>query len=77
MTKVIAKVFKSGNSQAVRLPKDFRINSKEVELIKKDGVIIIKELKKEQTLTQKYLGRFRQKRDDIIELINDKELFYD
>ena len=77
MTKVMTKVFKSGNSQAVRLPKDFRINSKEVELIKKDGVIIIKELKKEQTLTQKYLGRFRQKRDDIIELINDKELFYD
>jgi antitoxin VapB len=31
-----AKVFKSGNSQAVRLPKKFRINNDEV-LIKKEG----------------------------------------
>jgi antitoxin VapB len=31
-----AKVFKSGNSQAVRLPKKFRIKNDEV-LIKKDG----------------------------------------
>ncbi len=28
----IAKVFKSGNSQAVRLPKEFRIAAKEVEI---------------------------------------------
>jgi antitoxin VapB len=31
-----AKVFKSGNSQAVRLPKKFRIDNSEV-LIKKEG----------------------------------------
>ena len=31
-----AKVFKSGNSQAVRLPKKFRIKNNEV-LIKKEG----------------------------------------
>ena len=28
-----ARVFKSGNSQAVRLPKDFRFRSKEVEIV--------------------------------------------
>ena len=37
---VTAKVFKSGNSQAVRLPKKFRINNNEV-FVKKDGSNII------------------------------------
>ena len=32
-----AKVFKSGNSQAVRLPKEFHIDAKEVEIIKENG----------------------------------------
>jgi len=36
----IAKVFKSGNSQAVRLPKKFRIHNDEV-IIKKDGSKLI------------------------------------
>lgn len=40
MTQRITKVFKSGNSQAVRLPRDFRLNSDKV-LIKKEGKNII------------------------------------
>ena len=35
-----AKIFKSGNSQAVRLPKKFRINNNEV-FVKKEGSNII------------------------------------
>ena len=35
-----AKIFKSGNSQAVRLPKKFRFNNNEV-FVKKDGSNII------------------------------------
>ena len=34
MTTATAKVFKSGNSQAVRLPKAFRLSSKTVMLVK-------------------------------------------
>ena len=34
MTTAIAKVFKSGNSQALRLPKAFRLSSKTVRLVK-------------------------------------------
>ena len=30
-----AKVFRSGNSQAVRLPKAFRVRSKEVEIFRR------------------------------------------
>lgn len=37
------KVFRSGNSQAVRIPKDFHLDSDEVEIIKKNNVLIIRE----------------------------------
>lgn len=36
------RVFKSGNSQAVRLPKDFCIESSEVEIFKRDHDIVIR-----------------------------------
>lgn len=36
-----AKVFMSGNSQAVRLPRDFQFNSSEVSIEKKGGKIIL------------------------------------
>lgn len=38
-----AKVFKSGNSQAVRLPKQFRLQSKEVEISRRGDEIILRE----------------------------------
>ena len=40
---VFAKVFRSGNSQAVRIPKQFHINSDQVEIIKKNNVLILRE----------------------------------
>ena len=40
-----AKVFKSGNSQAVRIPKDFHLKGKEVEIIQKSPhEIILREI---------------------------------
>lgn len=36
-----AKVFKSGNSQAIRLPKEFQLNQKEVWLEKVNDTLII------------------------------------
>ena len=38
-----AKVFRSGNSQAVRLPKQFRLKSKEVEIFKRGDEIVLRE----------------------------------
>jgi len=38
-----ARVFKSGNSQAVRLPKQFRVKSKELEIERRGGEIILRE----------------------------------
>jgi antitoxin VapB len=38
-----AKVFKSGNSQAVRLPKEFRVASDEVEIFRRGDEIVLRE----------------------------------
>ncbi len=40
-----AQVFKSGNSQAVRLPKEFRFKVKEVEILRRGEEIVLREPK--------------------------------
>lgn len=38
-----ARVFKSGNSQAVRLPKQFRFAGKEVEIFRRGDDVVLRE----------------------------------
>jgi antitoxin VapB len=38
-----ARVFRSGNSQAVRLPKQFRLSGKEVEIFRRGNEIVLRE----------------------------------
>lgn len=38
-----AKVFRSGNSQAVRLPKEFRFEAKEVEVFRRGNEVVLRE----------------------------------
>lgn len=38
-----ARVFKSGNSQAVRLPKEFRFGSDEVEIFRRGDEVVLRE----------------------------------
>jgi len=38
-----AKIFKSGNSQAVLLPKQFRLKSNEVEISRRGDEIVLRE----------------------------------
>lgn len=38
-----ARVFRSGNSQAVRLPKEFRFKSKEVEIFRRGNEVVLRE----------------------------------
>lgn len=40
-----ARVFQSGNSQAVRLPKQFRIDAAEVEIFRRGAEIVLREKK--------------------------------
>ena len=41
----ITKVYQSGNSQAVRIPKEFRFRAEEVEIFKRGDEIILREKK--------------------------------
>ncbi len=64
-----AKVFKSGNSQAVRLPKEFAFKSKEVEIFQRNDEIILREVPKNlgkafNLLTQFPKDCFNEKRKD-------------
>ncbi len=37
-----AKIFKSGNSQAVRLPKEFQFDEKEVQIFRRGDEVVLK-----------------------------------
>ncbi len=47
-----AKIFISGNSQAVRIPQDLQFQGKEVEIIKSNNEIILREIP--ENLSQAY-----------------------
>lgn len=36
------KIFRSGNSQAVRLPKDFQFNVREVEILRRGEEVVLR-----------------------------------
>ncbi len=43
---VTTRVFKSGNSQAVRIPKEFQLDVDEVEIFKRDGELVLRPKRK-------------------------------
>jgi len=47
-----ARVFRSGNSQAVRLPKQFRFKGKEVEIFRRGNEVVLRE--KEDNLARAF-----------------------
>ena len=63
-----ARVFKSGNSQAVRLPKEFQINAKEVNVSLQDGDLILSPVRKSW---KDYFDRGRRFTEDFPERIED------
>ncbi len=63
-----ARVFKSGNSQAVRLPREFQINAKEVSIIMQDGDLILRPVRK---TWKDYFDRGRRFSEDFPERIED------
>ena len=63
-----AKIFINGHSQAVRLPKEFQFNSKEVEIFKKGNNVILREIPKNLTKAYDLLTSFP---DDVFVNIRD------
>ena len=66
-----ARVFKSGNSQAVRLPKDFNLDVSEVSIFQKDGDLVLRPLRK---TWKDYFKRGRRFSDDFPDYIDDMVL---
>lgn len=54
--KMEAKIFQSGNSQAVRIPKEFRFDVSEVEIFKRGDEVILKPKPKNLGAAFKLLG---------------------
>lgn len=47
-----AKIFQSGNSQALRLPKQFRLSGSEVEIFRRGDEIVLRE--KQRTMAHAF-----------------------
>ena len=57
-------VFLSGGSQAVRIPKEFRFDSKRVETERKGGTLILRPIPDDNAWPEGYLGSFAGGRID-------------
>jgi antitoxin VapB len=53
-----ARVFRSGNSQAVRIPKEFRIEGDEVEILKKGRSLVLRPRRRSWASLVRSLDRF-------------------
>lgn len=62
-----AKVFRSGNSQAVRLPKEFQLDVREVEVFKRGGEVVLRPMAKSWEHYCKHGRRFTDDFPDRIE----------
>lgn len=55
-----AKVFKSGNSQAVRIPKEFHLEGEEVEIRRKGDALVLRPRKRTWTALFESLDKFTE-----------------
>ena len=59
-----AKIFRSGNSQAIRIPKEFQMEGNEVEILKKGKSLVIRSKRKSWAALIESLEKFT---DDFME----------
>ena len=69
--EVITKVFKSGNSQAIRIPKECRLNTDTAKIIVKGNCLIVQPIEKNvRDHWDEAFKQMRKNNDDAL-LIND------
>ena len=61
------RVFKSGNSQAVRLPKEFQFKSAEVEIFRRGDEVVLREMRHNLSDLTDLLGQLPSDFPDSIE----------
>jgi antitoxin VapB len=59
MTKATAKIFMHGRSQAVRLPKEYRMPGKEVEISRVGDSVVIKPITEGKVDWEKYFAEMK------------------
>ncbi len=59
-----AKIFRSGNSQAVRIPKEFQMEGDEVEIVKRGASLVLRPKRKSWAALIESLEKFT---DDFME----------
>lgn len=64
MSTKTAKIFRSGNSQAVRIPKEFQLEGTEVEIQRRGDTLILRPKRKSWTPLLESLEQFS---DDFME----------
>jgi antitoxin VapB len=60
VTKKTTRLFFSGNSQAVRIPKEFQLEADEVEIQRRGSTLILRPKKKSWALLTDSLGKFTE-----------------
>lgn len=55
-----AKVFKSGNSQAVRIPKEFHLEDDEVEIRRRGDSLVLRPMKRSWAMLFESLDKFTE-----------------
>jgi antitoxin VapB len=56
----MTKVFKSGNSQAVRIPKEFQLDIEDVEILRQGDDLIIRKPRRDATILWDILTGFSE-----------------
>jgi antitoxin VapB len=65
---MITTIFTSGGSQAVRIPKELRLDAKRVEIERKGGALILRAIPEDNAWPEGYLESFgASKIDDTFE----------
>jgi antitoxin VapB len=54
------KIFRSGNSQAIRILKEFQLESREVEILRRGDALVLRPIKKSWTALVNSLPKFTE-----------------
>jgi antitoxin VapB len=67
-----AKVFWSGRSQAVRLPKEFRVEGDEVRIRREGNAIVLEPIPKDWAWLSEWRKKYGKFDDDFIAAVNEE-----
>ena len=67
-----AKIFNNGNSQAVRLPKEFRFESKEVIIRKVENGVLL--MSQDKNMWENWFDNLEEFSEDFTKILDSREI---